>query len=89
MSVKLKNIYTGWAKHLEIVDATEEEKELAKARVAICVNCEHAREQWLSKFIDKTLKKDVLGSGIGCGLCGCPVNQKALVREEQCPINKW
>lgn len=85
----LKNIYTGWARHLGIADATEEEKELAKARVAICVYCEEAKEQWLSKFIDGALNKDVLGSGIGCGVCGCPVNQKALVRSEQCPKNKW
>lgn len=85
----LKNIFTGWAKHLDLIEVSKEEKVIAKARLEECVNCEFAKEQWLSKFVDGKLKKDIKGSGIGCSICGCPVNQKALVMDEKCPKNKW
>lgn len=87
--MNLKNIYDGWKKHLIVSAATDEEKELAKERVKICVDCPFAEENWLSKIIDGVLQKDQVGSGIGCSICKCPVNQKALVKEEQCPKNKW
>lgn len=87
--VNLKNIYAGWTKALGLVEVSQENKELAKARVAICVDCPHAKEMWLKKFVDDVLKNDEIGSGIGCSKCGCPVNAKALVIEEKCPINKW
>jgi hypothetical protein len=87
--MNLNHIAEGWAKHLDIIEVSEQQKQLAKERVEICVKCEHAKEQWLSKFIDGVLKKDIQGSGIGCGVCGCPVNQKALVTDEVCPKNKW
>jgi hypothetical protein len=83
--VNLKNIYEGWTKKLGIAEVSEENKELAKKRVAICVSCPNAQEKWLNTFIDGILQKDELGSGIGCGLCGCPVNAKALVIDEKCP----
>ena len=85
----IKNIYEGWTKCLGLSKVSEENKSLAKARVQICVECVHAKEMWLKKFIDDVLQRDVLGSGIGCELCGCPVNEKALVTGETCPINKW
>ena len=87
--VNLKNIYEGWSKSLGLTAVTEGEHALGKARVAICVTCPHAREMWLKKFIDGALKNDTLGSGIGCGICGCPVNEKSLVRSETCPEGNW
>ena len=89
MGVDLKNIAEGWAKHIGLTDVPGDLQELAKKRVDICVECPDAKEQWLTKFIDGILKKDIKGSGIGCGICHCPVNQKALVREEKCSLNKW
>jgi hypothetical protein len=85
----LKNIYEGWTKKLGLAEVSEEDKTLAKARVAICVDCPHAKEQWLTAFIDDVVQKDELGSGIGCGKCGCPVNAKALVVDEKCPDGRW
>lgn len=85
----LKNIYEGWTKKLGLAEVSEEDKEMAKARVAICVGCPHAKEQWLTTFIDDLLKNDELGSGIGCELCGCPINALALVRKEKCKDNRW
>lgn len=87
--ISLVNIYEGWKKHLIASSATAGEKVVADSRVKVCVGCEFAEENWLSKFVDGVLAKDQLGSGIGCGICGCPVNQKALVLNEKCPKNKW
>jgi hypothetical protein len=87
--MNLKHIYEGWTKALGLVEVSEKNKELAKKRVEICIECPHAKEQWLKKFIDGMLQNDVKGSGIGCGKCGCPVNEKALVIEEKCPIGRW
>lgn len=85
----LKHIYEGWSKSLGLAKVTEDEKSLALARVKICVACPHAKEMWLKTFIDGVLQRDELGSGIGCSICGCPVNEKALVKDEKCPIDKW
>lgn len=86
---KMQNIYEGWSKALELVKVGEENKKLAKARVEICIECPHAEEHWLKKIVAGSLQVDKVGSGIGCSLCGCPVNEKALVIDEQCPISKW
>lgn len=87
--MSLRKIYEGWSKSLGLAEVTEQNKVLAESRVKICVECPHAKEMWLKKFIDGVLKRDELGSGIGCELCGCPVNEKALVIDESCPIKKW
>lgn len=86
---KLKNIAEGWTKSLHLAKVSKENEELAKARVQICVACPHAKEMWLKKFIDGALKRDELGSGIGCKLCTCPINEKALVINETCPDGRW
>lgn len=85
----LKNIFEGWSKALGLREVSEADKELARARVKICVDCEHAHEHWLKKIIKGELQVDEAGSGIGCKLCGCPVNEKALVPQESCPVDKW
>lgn len=85
----LKNIYEGWTKSLGLAEVSEENKQLALQRVKICVECPFAKEMWLKTFIDGFLKHDELGSGIGCSICGCPVNEKALVIEEKCPKGFW
>lgn len=89
MFEKLKHIAEGWSKSLDLVEVSEENKKLAKKRVEACVKCPYSEEFWLKKFIDGVLQRDVLGSGIGCSKCGCPVNEKALVIEETCPDNRW
>lgn len=91
MSGNLYRIWEGWAKSLGLTHVSDENKKLALSRVKICVACPHAHEMWLKKFIDGMLKRDELGSGIGCELCGCPVNEKVLVISEVCPDNpaRW
>lgn len=87
--MKLAHIAEGWAKHIGMMDIPEADKETARQRVETCISCPHSKEQWLSKFIDGVLRKDIAGSGIGCKICGCPINQKALVMSETCPEKKW
>lgn len=87
--VNLKHIYEGWTKSLGLAEVSPENKALAIARVKVCVDCPHAVEQWLKKIIDNALQRDELGSGIGCGICKCPVMEKALVVDEACPEKKW
>jgi TPP-dependent indolepyruvate ferredoxin oxidoreductase alpha subunit len=82
--MSLRNIFNGWSKSLGLVEVSEENKELARKRVAICVECPHAKEMWLKKFIDGALQRDITGSGIGCSICGCPINERALVPDEKC-----
>jgi hypothetical protein len=89
MVKKLSHIYEGWTKSLGLAPVTEDEKNLANARVKICVQCPHASEMWLKKLIAGILKNDELGSGIGCTICGCPVMEKALVTRETCPDGRW
>ena len=89
MNLDLNHIYEGWGKSLRFIPITDGEKELAMTRVSICVQCPKAKEMWLKKFIDGMLQNDTLGSGIGCSVCGCPVNEKALVTDEKCPEGHW
>lgn len=85
----LAHIAEGWAKSLHLIKTSDENKALALERVRICVQCPYSQEMWLKKFVDGFLKRDELGSGIGCSICGCPVNEKALVVDEKCPKNLW
>ncbi len=87
--MNINNIFEGWTKSLGLAEVSAENKVVAINRVKICVACEHVKEMWLKKFIDGMLQRDELGSGFGCGLCSCPINEKALVESEFCPINKW
>lgn len=87
--MNLEHIYEGWSKSLGLRKVSEENKQLAMARIKICVGCPFASEMWLKKFIRGVLKNDIAGSGIGCDKCGCPVNEKALVIKETCPDGRW
>lgn len=93
--MSLKNIFEGWTKSLKLAKVSEENQRLATDRIKICIGydsgrlCEFAKEMWLKKFIDGVLKRDKLGSGIGCSKCGCPLNEKVLSLGEKCPVDKW
>lgn len=50
-------------------------KELAKNRIAICNKCDY------KVHIDKV--------GDICNECGCVLDAKARVLDEQCELNKW
>lgn len=43
------------------------------------------------KAIERRLicKKCELRKGLVCGECGCFINAKVQIEEEECPVNKW
>ena len=67
---KLINIIKGW--YFKIFN---QNKELAKKRIATCIMCEH--------------KEHVEIIGDICELCGCVLEAKARVQDEKCELNKW
>lgn len=58
---------------------TKTQKELAEARMSICMSCESKRE------VIENKKWSAL-----CGKCGCPLSKKIFTKEYgTCPLNKW
>ena len=73
---KLLEIATAW---ITAANPTEEEKDRAESRVAICNGCE---ENKLSEILEYHY----------CGKCGCPLSKKIfspLPGKEACPLEKW
>lgn len=89
MHINLLQIYEGWTKSLGFVAVSDAEREEAKRRVLVCVNCPFAEENWLSKVKNNILQRDEIGSGIGCSKCGCPVNEISFVNSKKCPEGRW
>jgi hypothetical protein len=84
--VNLKHILIGWGKSLKLLEVTPEEEVMSVARLQVCAVCPFATE---SSFL-KLIKGDGVDmEAIACSKCGCPVNEKSLVKEETCPENKW
>lgn len=84
--MSLKNIVNGWGKSLGYFDVTEEEKKMSRDRLAICATCPFARE---STFLKIVRSEAVEMAAIYCVKCGCPTNQKSLIKNEHCPEGKW
>ena len=84
--INLLCIGKGWFRHLGILPITKELETLAEKRFEICKACPKAKQHKLLKVIDGKLNK--VGS-IYCTLCKCPCHQKVLVKEEECPLDKW
>ena len=70
---KLKEIVISYA---TAMNPTEEQKEVAEKRLAICMDCEH----WVQSTI-----RDY------CGKCGCTTSAKVFspVGADACPMQKW
>jgi len=84
--MNLKHIAIGWAKTLNLIEASKEDKIRSQERIMICTACPHAKSSSFLKFLR--------GNGhniaaVKCGLCGCPINEKTLVKEEKCKDNRW
>lgn len=73
---KLASILEGWAKDLEFIEMTEEEKAEAKRRAEICSACPLNVANKCSR---------------AKGGCGCPISKKTKSFNESnvCPKNKW
>lgn len=84
--VNLQHIATGWGKSLNLLEVSEEEKELSAARMEVCATCEEGKESSFLKLI-RAAFVDV--PAIYCGICKCPCNEKSLVTNETCPLGRW
>lgn len=84
--MRLLHIAEGWSKSLGLWEVTNEEAAMSAERMKICAGCDLAKE---SKFL-AFLKGGAFDmQGMYCSSCGCPVNEKSLVVDEQCPVGKW
>lgn len=73
---KLVEIAKAW---ITAAKPTNDEKEIAEKRIAVCNTCEYSR---YNKAIDLHY----------CGECGCPLNKKIfspLRDPKACPKEKW
>ncbi len=86
VSINLKHIAEGWGKSMGWLEITEDCAKLSQERLNICATCPFAEESSFLKVFRKEAK-DL--NAIGCKKCGCPVNEKTLVTDEKCPLNKW
>ena len=74
MKIDIKEVVEAW---LTKATATDSEKQLAEARLAICNEC------------DQRQHNDTFGFWF-CGKCGCPLKGKAFTKKENaCPLKKW
>lgn len=63
----------------------EKQKEMAVKRLTACNSCEHKKETF-DKFGELNIKFD------SCGICGCILNWKAKLQDQDCPHpegSKW
>lgn len=84
--VNLIHISTGWGKSLNLLEVSEEEKELSAARMAKCATCDKAKE---SSFLGLIREAFMDVPAIYCTICKCPCNEKSLVKAETCPLGLW
>lgn len=50
------------------------EPEVATSRLKLCSECDHMKEN---------------NGNFKCGICGCYLKSKVVLKIEKCPINKW
>ena len=60
------------------------DKELARKRIAICVECEHFKPK------TRTCGTPVIGDKVGdTRTCGCFMDAKTKLSFSRCPLDKW
>ena len=75
-----------WAKTSGILEITEEERQMSNERLATCAVCPFVAESTMLKIIRSEVHNlDV----IKCTRCGCPINEKTIIKNEKCPEGKW
>lgn len=84
--MNFKHIATGWSKSLGLIEVTDEERAESSRRMDICAGCIYAKESSFLMLVRGTAS-DM--AAIYCGQCKCPVNEKTLVPEENCPEGFW
>jgi len=83
---KFNAIVSGWK---NFVFPNKHVEELAKVRAEICSKCPHMTTEYpFKKFIPEEKRIEEV-KGVGCGICGCPLQSKLRVPMEKCPSDKW
>lgn len=90
---KLGHIAEGWGKSIGLFNVGDETKKMSLRRLNICATsgpnggiCELGKQSNILKLVNGTAHEI---DAVYCSGCGCPVNQKSLVKDEKCPKNKW
>ena len=83
---KILHIIQAWAKTLGWIKTTNEERELQKKRLDICLQCPHAKH---SKTLEAIRGEITEVNVLKCDLCGCSLQEKTIIKNEKCPIEKW
>lgn len=83
---KIANILRGWGKSIGILQVSVAEDKLSELRIKICSGCPFAEKSRILKLLNGEARYE---NELKCMKCGCPVRQKSLVIDEQCPIQKW
>lgn len=84
--INIMNILTGWGRSMDLLKTPAEIKDMSIERLKICSRCPQAKESKVLMILkDSSEHVDI----IKCDQCGCPCNEKSLVVEEKCPLNKW
>lgn len=84
--MNLRHVAEGWSKSLGLMDVSAEEKLESERRMLICSTCIMAEESAVLKLLRGKAEHVKV---IKCGGCGCPVNEKSLVMDAECPEGKW
>lgn len=98
MTEQLKEIWNGWATWLDRHNLSDDQRRIVRERLNSCSNCQFAKEMFIKKvirtFIDiftnkeKKIKQKVF-SGFKCSVCSCPLDQKTLSWDSQCPLPEY
>lgn len=84
--INLLHIAEGWGKSLGIFEVSEACAALSQERMKVCAECPAATTDSILKFLRGSAHQL---AAIKCGECGCPVNEKTLVKNEKCPLGNW
>ena len=78
------HIIKGWFSSQ--VYSTKAQKKLSTERLEACTSCPYAVDKsFLIILRDEAVEEKTKA----CNFCGCPIQEKSLVKAEKCPINLW
>ncbi len=82
---KLTEITNGYTNYFIGCDAASQQ--LAEARAAKCVDCEHAKKGLHAAILPDMTISEIKGHY--CAKCGCPLSAKIRSKTSECPLKKW
>ena len=83
---KIINIFQAWLKTFGIIKTTRDERRMQVERLEICKGCEFAKK---SKTLEAIRGEVTEVNILFCEHCKCSLQEKTLIKNEKCPIEKW